>query len=226
MLLKKYRNLLLELIQRNGIDPKLFRAEDTRDKERKVFAIHLIDTPMTFFAYNPTHDYYSFMYSYKTFTPSFSQSAYVGLCSEATFIKGFTEWLKNHVQPFLREQIEPDLWEQIEYQKPLTGGAKVSQEDKASFSEDEKRRIRMSLNEYRLLLLKNFEPSSDELKVIDERLTYLSDSVDRLNRMDWRSVAFTALIAISTALSLDTEKGRLLFELFRQVFSGLLYLIQ
>lgn len=229
-MLKKYRNRLLEVIQEKGINPALFHIKDeVKDDAYSRFSLQLLDTKLAFTVRNPPHSFHSFDWFYTEFTPNFSRTAVYppsGFASEEKLIIAFGDWLENHVKAYTQELLEPDMWERIESQIPLVTGSEISEEDTTVFSDDEKIRVRMSINEFRILLIKNFEPSSDELKVIDDRLEYLSNSVDRLNKIDWRSVAITTLISISLALSLDTEKGRLLFDLFMQVFSGVLHLIQ
>jgi len=224
MVLKKYRNRLLQVIQEAGLDPKIFHTEEGKEGS---FIVQLIDTQLSFKTTTSLNDFNRLKFTCVLFQPNFPKLIpSTEWMKEDEVIRDFIYWLENHVKPCIQETAEPDLWKLIESQIPLGTESEISQEDTATFSDDEKTRLRMSLNEYRLLLIKNFEPSREELKVIDDRLKYLSDSVDRLNRMDWRSVAFTALIAISTALALDTDKGRLLFDLFKQVFSGLLQLTQ
>jgi len=56
------------------------------------------------------------------------------------------------------------------------------------------------------------------MESIDDRLDYLTQAVDRLNKFDWKSLLISTIISISVALSFDTEKGKQLFNLFKQVF--------
>jgi len=137
----------------------------------------------------------------------------------------FEDWLENHVKLYIYELSEPDMWERVESQKPLIKGVEISQEDTTLFSEDEKIRIRMSLDKFRTLLIKNFEPQNYEIQAINDHLEYLLNAVDRLNKFDWRGLALMIVIQISLALSLDTEKGRLLYNLFEQAFSNILKLM-
>ena len=62
--------------------------------------------------------------------------------------------------------------------------------------------------------------------IISQKLDYLTEAIDRLNKFDWRAVAFSTIMTISATLSLDTEKGSLLIELFKQIFVKIRYLIQ
>ncbi|MCJ7807725.1 MAG: hypothetical protein MUP73_03255, partial [Dehalococcoidia bacterium] len=94
------------------------------------------------------------------------------------------------------------------------------------FTDDEKHSLIMSVETLRLSVVNTFQPSDDQLKVIDGHLEYLKNAVDRLNRIDWRAIAVMTSIQIATVLTLDTEKGRLLLSLFEQAFSEGLKFIQ
>ena len=74
-------------------------------------------------------------------------------------------------------------------------------------------------------MVKEFNPSREQLRLIQMQLDYLSEAVGRLNRIDWRGLAVSTVITIAIQLSLDTEKGKLLFQLFQQAFSVSLKLL-
>lgn len=76
----------------------------------------------------------------------------------------------------------------------------------------------MALRDVRLLIVGRFSPAVPEMESIDDRLDYLTQAVDRLNKFDWKSLLISTIISISVALSFDTEKGKQLFNLFKQVF--------
>ncbi|MFH1639569.1 MAG: hypothetical protein ABIB93_04575 [Chloroflexota bacterium] len=93
------------------------------------------------------------------------------------------------------------------------------------FSDEEKRQIRLCLNDFRLLIMQNFRPHKEALESIDARLKYLSDAMDKHNKFDWKGIAINTVIAIAVALSLNHEQGIRLFQLFGKVFSNILYLL-
>lgn len=225
-MLKKYRNHLYGIIQEKGLDPKLFHGEDKTIDDDRFFVIELRNSPLYFRVKDVSYSFDLFSYWYTSFDPNFPLRI-AGSSENLTKLKkDFVLWLDNHVKSYIEEQVEPDLWERIVLQEPLGAGSELVSEDINVFSDDEKVRLRMSINEFRLLVVKNFKPSSEELKVINDRLEYLSDAVDRLNKFDWRGVAIMTLIQISLILTLDSEKISLLINLFKQVFSVTLYLIQ
>jgi len=229
VMLKRYRNHLLKMIQEKGIDPRLFKAEDLGStKAIAPFMITLKESLLMFMIENPENDFHCFRWRFTEFNPRFTVTERIptGWVQPDGLYNAFKYWLEDHVKPYLYEQVEPDLWERIALQEPLLTGSALISEDTEYFTDDEKFRLRMSIETFRLSVVNTFQPSDDQLKVIDGHLKYLKDAVDRLNRIDWRGVAIMTLIQISIVLTLDTEKGRLLLSLFEQVFSGVLKLIQ
>ena len=71
----------------------------------------------------------------------------------------------------------------------------------------------------------NLNPSQEELKSVDARLEYLSSAIDKHNKFDWKVIVINTVITITIALSLSAEQGSQLFQLFKQIFSNILYLL-
>jgi len=224
-ILKQYRNLLLQIIQEKGLNPQIFKPEEIEYEDHTSFVITLIDSPMKFIVRSHANNYHSFIWAYTYFEPRFHMADTSSFVDVKGLRATFEDWLENHVKLYIYELSEPDMWERVESQKPLIKGVEISQEDTTLFSEDEKIRIRMSLDKFRTLLIKNFEPQNYEIQAINDHLEYLLNAVDRLNKFDWRGLALMIVIQISLALSLDTEKGRLLYNLFEQAFSNILKLM-
>jgi len=110
-------------------------------------------------------------------------------------------------------------------QEQHVNGAALLAADMDFFSSEEKVHIRSLIDGLSKEIVEALQPTTDELKTINTRLEYLSDSVDRLNKFDWRGAAFATVAAIVTALALDAEKGVLLFNLFKQAFSEVILLL-
>ncbi len=77
----------------------------------------------------------------------------------------------------------------------------------------------MAIEELKLLIHKNLETTVEEQQVVNNQLDYLIEAMNRLNKFDWKSIAISSIMSISVALTLDTNKGQLLFDLFKKVFS-------
>lgn len=128
-------------------------------------------------------------------------------------------------ETYLEEIDIPDLWEQLDGQVLFTSDP-LSRRSSESFTKPEKERIRTSLENFKKLVATEYNPSEEQLEIIEDRLSYLASGLDRLNKVDWQGITVSTLISISIALSLDTEKGKYLFQLFKQAFAALLETIK
>ncbi len=137
----------------------------------------------------------------------------------------FSEWLMKELKPYIEEMKQPDLWQQIEQQKQLVSADPLTDCETSPFTEAEKQQVRVSIGQFRVLIVESFSPTQEQLEVINQRLDYLSGGVDRLSRFDWKALALAIVVGIGINLCVDAEGGRKLFELFRQAFSGVLHLL-
>jgi hypothetical protein len=228
-MLNKYKNSFFEVLLGNNKSPSDFNVKDEEDGNR--FIIQYKKSPMRFNFLQSATSFRHFHCYYSLFKPQFPiKHATIDknhvLIGEALNI--FDEWLNNELELFinyLSEMNEPNLWDQLKNQDTFLSGADITENDLSEFSIDEKVQIRLSINEFKFKLIKDLKPEPDEIKIIENRLNYLSESLDRLNKFDWKGVALNTLITISITLSLDTEKGKLLFEMFKRAFSVMLKLI-
>ena len=224
-MLKKYKNALLDTISREGFDPEQFSVEENSDHRCKIA---YQNSPLKFTAFNFTFSYHRFFCRFTPFAPD-SREAKLPEGHTAFNIDelqgAFSEWLGTHLREYVDEQLEPDLWAQIEQQKSILGQSAPDENERLLFSEDEKVRLRLVLDQFRLLVARTLEPTQDETKIVEGHFAYLSEALDRLNRFDWKALLLSTTISISIALSLDTERGKQLFALLKQVFSGALHLL-
>lgn len=225
MILTKYKNNLLTIIQEYGLDPNLFIAADKTINDTDYFTISLHDAEIHF-AIQP---YYS---SFERFVTRYSEfRANYPLCDRSiandwnSLAARFKSWLGEVVKPYLDNISTPNLWHILEETRSRTKYELGTPEDFEAFSDEEKTQIRLSLNDFRLLIVENFNPNQEELKSVDARLEYLSDAIDKHNKFDWKGIAIATVINITIALSLNPEQGSQLFQLFKQIFSNVLYLL-
>jgi hypothetical protein len=228
-MLKKHKNGFLEIIRNEGFDVRDFHAEECLYDGRHAFVIAFRDTPLRFIARNADHSYHDFDFKHTGFGPGEDEVEY---CPESdwtnieTVYNAFRGWLKKAVQVYIDDLLEPDLWGQVLNQGPLVSSSMLDEEETSKFQDDEKVQLRLAINEFQLLVSKTFQPSQVESKIIENRLDYLSNRLNELNRIDWRALALSTILSISIALSLDTERGKVLFTLFKQVFWKILHLLQ
>ena len=225
MILKKYKNNLLTIIQESGIEPNLFIAEDGPIGKLDFFIISLRDSQIRFAVRPWEGSFENFTYCRSKFLTGFPISETLYSQDIDDLASRCNEWLNGVVKPYRDDVITPDLWQLLEETRSRTTSELRTPEDFDSFSDEEKTRIRLSLNEFRLLITQNFNPNQEELKTVDARLQYLSDAIDKHNKFDWKGIAISTAISITIALSLNPEQGNQLFQLFKQIFSNILYLL-
>lgn len=222
-MLKKDSNRLFLALAREGFDPKLFVLKKLLSDHKRFFDhIELKDTPLKFLI-RQGNTFKQYDCKHVTFAPDYPVSSTypAAYFSIEDLEKAFIDWLNKHAKPYIANQTEPDLWQQIQLETPLVTGESMTLVDTSQFTNEERLQIKLSINEFRVLVIKQFSPSTEELELIEGRLSYLTEAVGRLNRFDWRAVVISAIISISIALTLDTESGRLLFDLFIKAFSSI-----
>lgn len=224
-MLKRDKNGFLDIIRRNDLSHSSFKRYEKDDVDGYPgFIIQLENSPLFFLARTSRDDFHEHDCRYIKFGPEFPKSDYEPKNNWGTIdvvYEEFEYWLKNHVIAYLEEIDIEDLWDQLEGQS-LFSPDPLSSRSSDSFSKPEKERIRSSINQFRKLIETQYQPHTTQLEAIEDRLEYLVDSLDRLNKVDWQGVAISTVISISIALNLDTQDGKNLFDLFRQAFTALL----
>lgn len=218
---KKYKNELFKQIQELGLTPDNFSLVDLPENPYQTI-IKYKETPFYFLLTNPQDSYEEFECQFIQYAPEFPITEIFPDRNYAEFnyiLDMFIIWVKNHINEFELDEFEPDLWSEYKNGNTTLNFNDIDFNDKNLFSIHERKQISMGINELKLLINKNFETTTEEQKLVGERLEYLIESTKKLNKFDWKSLVLSTVIGIATTLTLDVEKGKLLFELFRQVFS-------
>lgn len=215
-LLKKYKNAFFEAIRKEGLSPHVFQTSDEETEWSDLhlyFVIELPDSGPSFWVIGTTFD--------NRFTIKFSRFPRGDFntyrWNKFDFVlRYFYEWLRTDVKDYLDERNLPDLWSELETYRSIFNDVDITEESSSNFSSKEQSDIKHSIEKYKLLLEENFSPNREQSQFINEQLDYLANAVERLNRFDWRGLAISTLMGIAINLSVDTEKGKLLFSLFQQ----------
>lgn len=215
---KKFKNDIFNYLSANMIEiDKFDLIEDNNRTE-----ILLKDSPLKFIIGTSPQSYDWLDYQFVTFSPDFALSDIYPPNDWVDFknvFDGFKSWITNHVEEFIEDGQTYDLWSEYKKGNKSLNFREIEFENQESFSFDEKAQIKMAINELKLLIHKSLEISEEEQQLVNDRLEYLIDAINRLNKFDWKSVAISTIMSISIALTLDTTKGQLLFDLFKKVFS-------
>lgn len=220
---KKYKNELFEILMSSkyGIDSFRIKEEEVVNSLTSDI-IEVKNTPFYFVIRNSNDDFDAFDYQCVRYAPGFPLSEIYPPqdFSDFDYIKtSFKSWINQTVTNYFEDMQEPDLWEEFINGNKTININEVDFNNQANFSVDEKKQIELSLMELKLLIQNNLKTTSAEQIVVNNRIDYLIEACERLNKFEWKSLAISSMISISIALSLDTQKGHLIFELFKKVFS-------
>jgi hypothetical protein len=219
---KKYRNELFQLINKAGFNQDDFSLTEDNIQGLPAVILQYKKTPFRFIIRNSRESFEDFDYKFVSFGPGYSMTDIQPQSSYANFDTVYANverWLNLDVKEYIEDESEPDLWTEFKRGNKTINIDRIDFNDKGNFSYDEKRQISMAVNELKLLIHNGIQTNQEEQKLVNERLDYLIEASGRLNKFDWKSLAISTLISISIALSLDTQKGQMLFDLFKKVFS-------
>lgn len=219
-ILRKYTDELLTLLIENNIDKNLLNHKTTKnEKGYNSFEISINNTPFYFKLVNSPDSFDAFTCSFILFQAKYPLFEVRDNWRMFVDIKPyFLKWIKE-VKDYFNELTRIDLWEQLYSSSNILNLSEIDFDDKTNFNYDELQQIKLSINDLKLLISREFNLQDDERIVVNDRLDYLTSASERLNRYDWKGLLISTMINISVALSLDTTKGQALFLLFKKVFS-------
>ena len=224
---KKYKNQLFQYLSTLDIPIDHWEIETNEDKYRDVSIISLVNTPFKFIITTDKEDFNVVGCKYILYGSSYPLSEYSGPYGDFdSILSEFSYWLDKHINPYFEDEAEPDLWTAYLNNNKSLNPENIDFNDRAEFTTDEKQHVKLAMNELKHLIHSNFQTTQEEQRLVNARLDYLIDAVDRLNKFDWKGTALSMLMNISTALCLDTTRGEQLFGLFAKVISNLPQLIQ
>lgn len=220
-MLKKYKNAIFQAVQEYGFEASKIETDEHEVLGHDWFSLTFLDSNLVFEFRCPLKNPHVFDAVFNKFgaTGAFDypdnddhEGAYVDFAAILGFFKN---WLSTEIGLYLEEQSLPDFWAQARGQIELLEPNPPTDEETAFFSKDEKAQLRFSLQDFKRLVEAEFKPEPEQLELINARLDYLTEAVDRLNRYDWKGVAISTVIGIATTLTLDTQRGQVLWGLFQ-----------
>ena len=220
-MLKNHKNAIFNAIKTSKFNTDKFDISESVEEDHVITIIKIKDTPFKFLIGQPSDNFVEFRYQYVLFSPNYVLTNILPRDRYIDFtdvLYAFKRWLNNHINSYFEEENEIDLWTEYKSVNKILNLEKIDFEDQSYFSSGEKEQIKSAINELKLSIAKNFQLSNEEISQVNKRLDYLSDAPERLNKFDWKSLIIPTILNIATALSLNTQQGKELFELFKQVF--------
>lgn len=218
-----YKNALFMLLSTHEFGVASFEYKEDFFLGKKSSVITYGATPFNFYITDAPDSYDRFRYSYSLYAPNFPVTPFFpeheDYCTFNVILAAFSNWLSDHLKKFTEDLSVPDLWKDYLDQGKLISIQQMDFGDRRRFSIDEKRRLSFAIRDLKYLIQDRFQTREEQQQMVDERLDYLVESMEQLNKFDWKSVVVSIIFSIIVALTLDTEKGRELFALFNSLFS-------
>jgi hypothetical protein len=235
-MLKEHKNNWFSVIQQSSVALVNFEYLETQES----FTIQVKNTPLKFHIVQTPGSFDSFTVNCTEFSPGFplrekvwgrksihdptSESNYrrVPITGDSVLVAHTLQtWLTKTVQRYFAEEQAPDLWKQLQTYSLFSDSSTIPKEDLEQFTIGEKKQIVSGLLEYKQYIAEKLDPTQEQLKLVEERLDYLTEAVERLNRFDWKALAASTLVSIAVTLSVDTATGRQLLNTFTQLIGAI-----
>lgn len=226
-MLKKHKNSLFHIIKGNDfLSLDSFNISEKNIGDGVMTVISYKNSPLEFTIQIDSDSYHNFFYGYVTFSPTFERISSGGIVLNFEELQTkFEDWLNYDVKEYIFESSEIDLWTEYKNTSSSLNLDEIDFDNKEPFTIDEQRQISMALNELKVLITGNFEITKEQLSTVTDRFDYLDESLEKLNKINWKSLAISTMINISITLALNPDQGKKLFSLFIQVFNALPKLI-
>lgn len=221
-LMRSQRNGLLEIIKINGLDPFNFEWDKEVGKGNIVSFLKYKDTDYLFGIKVSKNDFELFV------SPGFELILQINkVRSWNDVVVSFQQWLFC----LEREISQPDLWEELEKIKlddfiPELDGFEFEEEYAGQeFSYREVVQIQEGINNIRDYLVEVSDGNTEEIKIINQRLDYLTDAVKRMGRTDWKNIFIGVMIDIGINIISDPAQRKIIGQMIQNMFSGIVKLI-
>jgi hypothetical protein len=227
LLLTYQKNDVLKSIQGAGLTPLDFewkRAQSTGLSQTTVSKLlykHKGGDYYFKFDWANTDDFNPFLVRISEFSPGREDSKETrGVGDWESQRETVAEWL----QYPKREVDTPDLWEQLSDYAPREKFIDAGAMSNAPFSDSEAEKVVESLKRLQKEIEKNFSLQEDQLAFVTRQIEYLKDGAKRQGKRDWLHTSIGVVATVAMGLALSPERTKLLWELVKSCFSGLLQL--
>ncbi len=222
---KIYRNELHRIIQQElGYDPALFTLKEISGGETPTVEISVRETPLRFTIRYAPSSWDSFDFCTTRYRPDWAPTKWYPQNSHLNFDQlkeHFLSWMRDHPRRYFEDQHSADSWRDWDLNRTVLDAIDTSSSDNSAFNMEQAAAIERTLNAFRVEAIEKLGLQEADIQELNERIDYLIEASSRVGRKDWIMLAASTVIGIVVTLSLDTNKGRTLFELFRAALSAL-----
>lgn len=222
---KIYRNELHRIIKQElGYDPALFVLQDISGDEGPAIRICVRDTPLCFIIRNSKTSWDMFQSSTTRYRPDWAATSWYPPNGHLNFDQlkeQFVVWMRQHPKKYFDDQESSDSWRDWDLNRTVLDVLDTSSIDNSPFNMEQTAAIEHTLSAFRIEAIEKLGLQDVDIQKLNEQIDYLIEASSRIGRKDWLMIAASSIITIVVTLSLDTTKGRTLFELFRAALSAL-----
>jgi len=215
----------------NSTGLRVVQSANTGYEETKqdlpAFVLTFRKTPLMFWFIEHPDDFNLFLYRYTTFTRNFRAIDVIGEYTSIEHpIEVFRTWLDQHIQVAINDELEPNLWSNSHEFHNILGIDVIKNRDTSNFSENEVLMIDVAIERFADLIEDELSPDEEQSQQIREDLGNLAKSTRKLNRFEFQGFVISTLTGIIINLAIDTDKGRILYELFLKALDSAKYLLK
>lgn len=231
-MIKLHKNDIYRIIKEvHKLDPNNFILTDYNDEDFPISKLTIRNSEMNFIFKNVLNKWERFHIKYNLFTPNCKSTDWIPNPKVSSSFKyeevitHFNIWINNHAKPYLEEQGYIDLWNNFQFETSIFELTQIRLGDNSKFNTDESSKISNSIENLKQLILDNYETNRLQQEYIIERLDYLSDATNRLGKFDWANMLVSVMISIAINMNFDTESGRKFFDLIKEAFNNVRFLL-
>ncbi len=224
LILKTQKNVVLEAILQNGLDPSEFQWIECNSTNTAGLQVSELIHKNTryYFIFDFLEDRHWTEYSPGPDSQVHRQ--YPGNWDQ--LYRHVLQWLNS-----LRQEIEaPDLWDVISQESKLAEAASASGIPKTPFTSEEQEDISARLDKIEKHLITTQNVSKEHTELVRERFDYLKETIRHQGRLNWLQTLIGVLFTIAGGIGLSQSELRELFQFvddnLRQFLSKLLSLAQ
>jgi hypothetical protein len=116
-------------------------------------------------------------------------------------------WLHN-----VKQDLEtPDLWAELQSAAELFEVGSGDPAENTPFTREEQEEIARQLQELAENAKREYSLSEPQMRVLNEKLSYLVDAAGRLGRTDWRGLAIGTMLSFVLSVALPPDAARHIF---------------
>ncbi|OZV12380.1 hypothetical protein CIW83_09810 [Tissierella sp. P1] len=223
-LMRSQKNSLLEEIKESALNPFNFDWDNEIDENT--------DLLLEVLKYKGTEYYFAIVVDDDIFRVGYTPGE--NMLYERTEYDEWEEilyYFRNWLSCLKREISQPDLWEELEKIKmddliPELDGLEFEDKyEREEFSYREVMQIEQGINDIRNYLVETSNGNDEEIKIINQKLDYLTDAVKRMGRTDWKNIFIGVMIDIGINIISNPVQRQKIGQMIQNMFSGIVKLI-